>query len=361
MAELINSYPFIFGFAACAILMTIIVLIGGIFKFKNKRSIVLHSIFLVIVSLGISFIVLKQDKISETELKHILDMAEIEAEKAEGQRVQSLMPLMAEVLEGVRAELATSADNTLSEYTINRIAALSKDLRPYKRIAVDSLVPGTFSPERAQFLLQIINLGIDTSSLEKIFSRSDFSHVLLEKAQLNKTYLKGVHLSHSYLREADLSGAMMDGALLNSADLWGAKMESVSMVGAELKRANLQWVQMNDADLRGANMEGALMNSAQLRRALLDSAKINWVEFRNGHLDGASMVGAELKGAFIDNTSIKGAKLTGTVLGFLSVGNVDWIESLESWDVKDAKDIKENYKTVTADLKGRQIVQLRSK
>ena len=142
MAELINSSHFIIGFAACAFLVAIIVLIGGILRFKSKRNIILLPLFLAMVSLGVSYIVFKQDKISEADLKHILDMAEIEAEKAEGQRVQSLMPLMAEVLEGVRAELATSADNTLSESAINRIAALSRDLKPYKRIATDSLVPG---------------------------------------------------------------------------------------------------------------------------------------------------------------------------------------------------------------------------
>lgn len=102
----------------------------------------------------------------------------------------------------------------------SRIISLSHSLTPYKILEEDSKLSNkTYSSERTQLLLFLVNSGINTDELDKIYAASDFSHCYFKNTNLTGAYLSGINLANSNFENAELQRAKLDGANLTNSNL----------------------------------------------------------------------------------------------------------------------------------------------
>ncbi|WP_299679340.1 pentapeptide repeat-containing protein [uncultured Tenacibaculum sp.] len=102
----------------------------------------------------------------------------------------------------------------------SRIISLSHSLTPYKILEEDGKLSNkTYSSERTQLLLFLVNSGINTSELDKIYAASDFSHCYFKNTNLTGAYLSGINLANSNFENAELQRAKLDGANLTNSNL----------------------------------------------------------------------------------------------------------------------------------------------
>lgn len=214
----------------------------------------------------------------------------------EASRRNNLVFLMDNVLDIAHDELAGSSN--LSTPTIARIKSLMYGFRPY-RFLEDEELTKPLSPEKGQFLLALINSGINEKSLKKIFSAS-FNNV--------------------YLKEANMFGVYLENIDMPSSDL-----EGVDLFKANLTNANLYDVNLKNAQLGKAIFKNADLSTAQL--------------------DGANLIGAILDGAFLEGATIEGANLKGASLEGAHISYESWIDDLDSWNVLGAEEIQNKYIT----------------
>ena len=212
----------------------------------------------------------------------------------EANRRNNLVFLMDNVLDIVHDELERSS--RLSTPTIARIQSLMYGFRPYKFLEDDKLTK-PLSPEKGQFLLALINSGINYDSMQQIFKTS-FNNV--------------------YLKEANMFGVD-----LRNVDMPASDLQGTDLYNANLKNANLHTVNLSYGQLRKANLENADLRLAQLANT----------NFTDARLNGAFLEGATLESANLTNTSLHGAH----------VGSKQWLEQLEEWNVKGAKTIASKY------------------
>lgn len=82
--------------------------------------------------------------------------------------------------------------------------------------------------------------------------------------------LRGAALANANIRECDLTGSDLSGA-----DLRGCSFVSSVLVGCNFSHALLDFADMTDTDLRGSNFTGASMNGTDMWRANLKGAVID--------------------------------------------------------------------------------------
>jgi hypothetical protein len=133
-------------------------------------------------------------------------------------------------------------------------------------------VAGDFSATRSNNSLLLAQVGVDgltnittgsysgsvdqrVESIPGTFSLvgKDFSHQILNLAQLEKRDLSG----------ANFEKTVLSAAILRQANLSGANLAGANLVGADLRQANLA-----GADLRGTNLTSTRLKGAQFQNAL---------------------------------------------------------------------------------------------
>jgi hypothetical protein len=113
----------------------------------------------------------------------------------------------------------------------------------------------------------------DLCAIEPLFlnPHSVFASIFLAKAYCEnvaqnmrdvvvgfKDDLKGVNLSHVYLKQAQLDNANLQKADLSNTNLAGANLQDANLKNADLSGANLAGANLQGAQLRGANLKNAI-------------------------------------------------------------------------------------------------------
>lgn len=233
---------------------------------------------------------------------------------------------------------AHQPDRALSDATIQRIGALSHALTPYFVVEADSLSEVKRSPERAQLLLALLHMDLDTSTLNQIKMVSTFA-----LAELKNSNLKNVDLSGADLREANLEGAD-----LSNANLRGCQLTRVS-----LRRANLDRADLSNAVMKYSDLSWAQLTRAQLTRADLSGSTIENVQMRYADLEGAIIRGSKFNGSMLKNTNfthcdlylneMKRVDLTDAILSHANIGLVDLDEAVLHGVVMDSTEIQDKW------------------
>ena len=298
-----------------------------------------------------------QKKLFKAETQRQKMTIEEQSTMLESLKNSNMGVLINNVLGHVDNDIKNNPNGSLNVTTIERIAALSYSLKPYKYFEGDSLAENELSPERGQLLLSLSIMNIDSCSFDTIMLTTSFSRADLRGADLKRADLRGVDLKGADLRNADLSGANLIGADLSGANLWGANLNMANLSHANLKRADLSWADLNGADLRMANLNGANLTSAQLRSADLRQASLQWAElsgalFNDANLEGGDVFGASLTKASLTNANLTDvlmrsaifseAIMTGTELTNAEV-EYAWFDKLNEWKTLGVKQIQVMY------------------
>lgn len=211
----------------------------------------------------------------------------------EAERRGALVILMGNILDQIDAEIQSEKEDklkkglkinldtikyNLSDPLIGRIVGLSQGFLPYRYLEGDTLTPRAVSPERGQLLLALINSGLNSVTLEKIYESAKF-----EFAYFNDANLKG-----AFLKEINLNGADLRNANLAEANLWGAYL-----MDANLSRATLEGTDLRGAILTNANLGGALLLRTDLSFAYLLRDYHTMSEVAGVNFEGAELVGVK--------------------------------------------------------------------
>ncbi|GAB5551652.1 MAG: hypothetical protein Sapg2KO_12430 [Saprospiraceae bacterium] len=242
----------------------------------------LITVFVVIGGLMGTILLYNQNQLLQSQNIKIDNQIQLE----EASRRSSLNFLMANVLDKIDLELRQPKDTTnhiqLSEPLIGRIASLAQSFKPYQFLEKGELIPRELSPERGNFLIALVNSGLDSTTLAMIFNQSSFSASYLVESNLNMKNLHGAklfyaNLSRASLREADLREVRLRGANLNKADLFYADLRKADFVEADLREAILAGANLREAYLFKADLRGAKLQAADIHGAYLQEADLRGV------------------------------------------------------------------------------------
>ncbi|MEM6262582.1 MAG: pentapeptide repeat-containing protein [Bacteroidota bacterium] len=278
----------------------------------------------------------------------------------EATRKNSLMPLMANLLASVEAELAGSPNRSLKGETIDRIADLSHALEPapFSYVEADSLEKHGYSKERGMLLLELVRMGIDSSSFLQIRRKVSF-----EKADLSWTKLVDIDLSETKLAGTNFSDAVLRGINFSGADLRGAQLLRVNLEKAnlnegQLNRVNLSWANLNGATLKNVALGGANLSNAQLNRtdmtcstvyyanaagARFCDANLYRISFFGTDLTRTNFFRANLDESDLRRTHLADANMEGVTLELTHVYGDDWLRWLNRERVIGGEKIQNEY------------------
>lgn len=334
--------------------------IASKYSFSNTLLIIL----IVAVSIVGSMLIFKQKKIAEWQSEIEKNKIAQQSELVKSIKQGNLIVLMSDILNQVNTEMKEPSNDSLSEETINRIAALSYSFKPYRSIEGEIMTGKMLSSERGQLLLSLSKMNIDSASFSKIVLRTSFSNVDLKGADLRRVNLTGADLRGANFREANLEGAKLSGADLKDADLWGANLKKANLAGAKLNRADLGWAELNEVDLKKAILNGVNMTSARLKKSDLTDVELKWANCRGAFFNKANLSGVNLYGTTLEKAnlnaanlstakllysnlseaSLEGANMSEVNLIIAGVKEENWLNKLSDWNVIGAEEIRKKYK-----------------
>lgn len=292
------------------------------------------------------WMIYRQNAIWTTRIEDLKKTILNQAELVESVRKSNQGFLMGNVLDKIDAELALRPKGPLNEATIDRVAALSHSLKPYRYFEGDTLSSKALSPERGQLLLALVNMEIDSASWTAIKSKATFAAADLSGANLRGKDLSGMNLRGANFRGGDISQATLCHSDLWYACFWGATANNTNLSHAQLVRADLHWAQLNNSKLIQANLNGANFANAQLRNvdllqatfrygsaegALFHGAHLTEVDFLVTDLSRTILTNADLSESNLRLVNLKNAHLEGINLTNARVGQGSWEKILEEW------------------------------
>jgi len=217
----------------------------------------------------------------------------------EADRRSSLVFLFNNIMDAIDKELKEDYGNddirNLSPQLTGRIIALSTRLEPYYYMQGDSLIDKPLSPERGQLLVSLLESQLDTTALDKIYAKADFSY-----ADLINDNLEGAYISGATLDYADLSMARLRDADLSKANLWDADLSMARLRYADLSKARLWYADLSRARLWDADLSEADLRNADLNSARLEDADLNWARLEDADLRMADLWDADLNMAVVE-------------------------------------------------------------
>ncbi len=372
---IINHIQFLLGFIFCLILVISLVLAffmkktflshdkPGAENNKRQQAFIWISILVLIVLGGsISSIMIYQNN---KLIKYQNILTEQKSALIESERNSSLVHLMANILDKIDNELIDNSKRVLSNETIERIVALSYSFKPYRYLIGDSLSE-KYSPERGQLLLALSKMNLDSSSFDKIKLKASFSEADLRGTDLKNANLRWANLNKANLKDADLREANLYKTDLRGANLWGANLRNADMRNTVMKRANLSWADMSESDLRMASLDGADLTSTNVRKADLTGVDLKFAKLNGAFFNESDLTGVDLKGTDLTRANLSKVNLSETNLIYVNLSEADlneadlsnvklnkavvkeenWLQKLNKWQVKGAKEIQESYKVV---------------
>lgn len=120
-------------------------------------------------------------------------------------------------------------------------------------------------------------------------SKSNFSRVILEAVELQKTNLEFTNLQGTFLRNANLQEASLGFANLQGANLWGGDLQEADLTKTNLQRAKLEFTNLQKALLWNTNLQEAKLLGANLQGADLSEANLQGADFSEANLQGADL------------------------------------------------------------------------
>lgn len=367
----INWGSLLIGFIASIILSTVFFLLSPN-KFNNnsdslkKRSTLVFSVILICFGLMACYLIFDHQEIRKSYAeKEQIKLAQ-QAALTDAIRQGNLVSLMSNILNKASQELEKDANRTLSEQTITQIVTLNYSFKPYHYLNDGKLSKHKLSPERGQLLLALLNLNIDSSTIENIFFRTSFEGADLSGAKLYGRQLEGIDLNGANLQDADLRYINLGNANLRNANLSGANLSEANLEQINLIRADLSWANLEKVNLSNALLNGAKLNAVKMNKANLSNAEIRWADLGNAFLEesqfpGVNLYGTNLEAAILRNANLDGANLLFSILRNTNFENanlsqvnlikagvkeINWLEKLQKWEVIGVKDIKETYKVI---------------
>ncbi len=235
----------------------------------------------------------------------------------EGNRRSSLILFMSNIMDRMDDELRSSPSRSLSESLVGRIVSLSQGLRPYRYLENDSLTVRQLSPERGQLLFSLINSNLDKGTYDRIFSRANFNFADLREANFSGAYMRGAHLAFSSFSEANFNNA---------------NLENANLTGAYLERATFRNTLMNGINLSGANLDSSQMVNIVLQNGNLENADLRSIYLR-GDFSGSNLEGINVANATMIDVELEGCYFK----------SLNWIENLESQNVKGLRFVRDIY------------------
>ncbi|HZV69193.1 MAG TPA: pentapeptide repeat-containing protein [Saprospiraceae bacterium] len=332
---------------------------------KENRTLLTGVLLITIMMVALVTLFHKNKLLNTRVLNQQLHIDQ-QAELIDSLRRTDLVQMMSNVMDRTEDELQQNPKRILSDERIASIAALCYLFKPYTYHVGDSISDKKLSPERGQLLLMLSAMRIDSGSFHKIMLKSSFAHAVLRNADLREADLRWADLEGADLQDANLEGANLSETNLKMVNLWGANLMNSKLNEALLKRADLRWAVLNDADLRKADLNEADLTSAQLRRADLSGAVLRWVDFSGAFLNEANLSGTDLfRASFIkahleksiltdanltlanlSDASLTETDLTDADMTSVVVSAPDWLNRLQEWTVKGAKEIQGKYKLI---------------
>ena len=316
--------------------------------------------FVVLGSIVSSLIIYRQTNSFKLQIQnHDMEMQKMKA-LVEFVQKTNQEPLMSSILVEVGEELRRNPARTLTDATINRIAALSFSFQSYQSIEQDSLSKKRYSIERGKLLQALVLMNIDPRSFTQIKRSAVFAEADLRGADFKGLDLSGINLKEAHLKNADLSGAILRDANLGGASLWGANLNRANLSKANLRMADLRWAQLNEAILTLVKLESAILLNAQLIKADLnhanlqlvksDGALFNEANLTNTDIINSSFVKANFSRANLSDSDLRGmdisqANLVGTQLNNAIVYK-NWLEQLKEWQPIGGKELSKSYTVV---------------
>ena len=375
-----KNSSFLLGFITSLIFISLLLMILTVWNsrflhtlFANKevrvdasgrpKTILIWMVLTGVVVLGSivsSLTIYRQNKSFKLQIQN--HDSEMQKMKAEVELVQKTNqePLMSSILEEVGEELRRNPARTLTNASINRIAALSFSFQSYQSIELDSLSKKRYSIERGQLLQALILMNIDTGSFTQIKRSAVFAEADLRGADFKGLDLSGINLKEAHLKDADLSGANLRGANLGGANLWGANLNRASLSNADLQMADLRWAQLNETSLISANLNGACLLNAQLRKADLNHATLRFAQsngalFNEANLTKSDLFGNNFSKANLSQANLSDSELRGIILSEANLIGVqlnnalveeNWLERLKKWQPIGGKELSKSYSVV---------------
>ena len=362
---------FMFGFLLCLSLLGLIYALRNLNLLKvsvtaspsNKKAFVFLTLSALLLLLSFATVGWNHQQTQllslklENETKRLEDLND----NASFEVIQSANEQITMVLETIQNELSIDSADGISEYTIDRLGAISKLLKPRRIFDRNSDSLKLLSPERGLLLLNLVHMNIDSSSFMKIKQRVTFEAAGLESADLSSLDLSCINLSR-----ADLSHCQLIKSNFHHANLEGANFEKSELTkscfnGANLTRANMNWVNASPADFIGAVLDGASLKNFRAVASNLNNSSVKWANVYNSQFDHAQCVKVDFKGSDLSRTNfeeanLKGANLVRVILKEAHLGNSEldrvrvkgnnWFISCYENNVSGISDIEDHYNLV---------------
>jgi uncharacterized protein YjbI with pentapeptide repeats len=330
---------------------------------STDKTILIWMVLTGVVVLGSivsSLTIYRQNKSFKLQIQN--NDSEMQKMKATVELVQKTnqTPLMSSILEEVGEELRRNPTRTLTNATINRIAALSFSFQSYQSIEQDSLSKKRYSTERGKLLQALLLMNIDSGSFTQIKKSAVFAEADLRGVDFKGLDLSGINLKEAQLKDADLSGANLRGANLGGANFWGANLNRANLSNADLQMADLSWAQLNEAILNSANLNGAYLLNAQLRKADLNHTTLRFGQssgalFNEANGANSDFFGNNCSKANFSQANLSDSELRGTIFSEANLIGVqlnsalvddNWSERLKKWQPIGGKELSKSYSLV---------------
>lgn len=363
MPYLATDFAFLKGFIAAVVLSALVVLFAMAWRKRGKgkdqtgkepqgtpKVSLLNwvgiTVFVVLAGVVSNYFLIKQQQLfADHEAAEQLKFQQ-QLDLNESVRNNSMVVLLGNMLDQVDRELVDNPTRTLSRPTISRIAALSYSFKPYAVLEEDGLSTEKYSPERAQLLLALSFMELDSASFAQIKAKTTFAGADLREANLAGLDLTGVDLTGANLYKANLKATRLIDAEMQESNLWGANLKQVDLSRANLKGSSLQWAEMDDVVMEGANLNGCNLLSANLRNAKAKGAELQWTKLDGAFFKNSDLTDVNLTGASFNRTDLTGADMTRANMNWALMSNAIW-ERANLTDVKILKGTVESIEWYT--------------
>jgi uncharacterized protein YjbI with pentapeptide repeats len=165
-----------------------------------------------------------------------------------------------------------------------------------------------FSQEQYD-MLKLCSDKRDMTEWNKWRKNNPDEDILLERADLDNTYLEGAMLNSAEIRDPDTGEfkgfrgvAHLEYARLEGCDLKGARLGGAYLQGARLFRAHLENAILTRAHLENAHLKRAHLEHVNMRHAYLEGAELKYT-----NLEGTFFIDAHLENAGFEQAVVNNA------------------------------------------------------
>lgn len=151
---------------------------------------------------------------------------------------------------------------------------------------------------------------LDIQAILNVIGRRAYTYKFGEANRINlqRTFLKGIHLKETHLEGADLTESNFVAAHLEKAHLEEALLEKSNFSAAYLDQADLRDTYCEMAQFEGSIIEGANLQKANFERAILSGANLRETNCESANFDAANCSGAFFEKAHLEKASFFGTQ-----------------------------------------------------